>query len=87
MGVGESMTRSLVLLAALATLVPGPAAAQSCASYAPGSSRFACLSAKNPGLIAKRERCKEEAARMGIRLEKRSGLKDYVIACMQRGRR
>jgi hypothetical protein len=82
------MTRSLVLAAMLATLAPGAAAAQNCSDYPPGASRFSCMSAKHPGLIAKRERCLQEAASMGLRPGVGKGsFKAFVVACMQRGRR
>jgi hypothetical protein len=57
---------------------------QDCRSYPPGEARLACIGAKNPGIYAKRERCKEEGLRMGLSTGKGGGMKSFVQACMQR---
>jgi hypothetical protein len=74
-----------IALALAAVLLSSAANAQNCEQYNPGPQRFACLSAKNPWWIAKRERCKQEAANMGLRVRGGGGaLAGYMEACMKR---
>jgi hypothetical protein len=63
--------------------------AQSCAEYRPGPQRFQCASRTHPGLVAKQARCHEEGRKMGLSPRGGTGgagggLKEYVMACMQR---
>jgi hypothetical protein len=54
-------------VAALVLFLFSPASAEDCRKYPPGPFRFECASAKNPGLIAKRERCKQLATERGFK--------------------
>jgi hypothetical protein len=70
----------------LLILMASPASAEDCSAYPPGPQRFACASAHHPGLVVKRDRCKQEAENMGLTPNKQHpAVKDYVTACMQRG--
>ena len=70
-------------------LAASPARAEDCRIYPPGRERFACASAQHPGLLAKRERCKQEAEGAGSQRIMRGAqgvaFHDYVMRCMQRG--
>jgi hypothetical protein len=71
----------------LVIIMASPACAEDCRAYPPGPQRFACASALHPGLVAKQQRCKQEAVNMGLAPNKQHpAVKEYVIACMQRGR-
>jgi hypothetical protein len=83
----ESRSLRHLPIIALAILVSAPARAEDCSKYPAGPSRFACYSAKNPGLIEKRDRCRQEANNAGLRIGTGGGAhKGYVQACMQRQR-
>lgn len=76
-----------LIFAALSLFVE--AKAQSCAQYPPGPQRFTCASQLHPGLVAKQQRCQEEARRMGLSTRggaggRGGGLQEYVVACMRR---
>jgi hypothetical protein len=62
------------------------AKAENCMQYPPGPARFDCASRTHPGLMAKRERCKQEGQQMGIKAgaSDRGLLKQYVMSCMQK---
>jgi hypothetical protein len=47
-------------------LFASSAAAEDCRIYPPGRARFACASAQHPGLVARREHCKQEAEGMSV---------------------
>jgi hypothetical protein len=53
-------------LLSFAVLASSYAHAQNCMMYPPGPQRFACASEQHPGLIQKRERCRQQAAEMGL---------------------
>ena len=75
----------IVVMASLSS----SAAAEDCRIYPPGRARFACASAQHPGLITKREHCKQEAQGMSVNSRRGTqglGFRDYVMSCMQRGR-
>jgi len=80
----------LALLLLIASIsMPSFAYAQECKAYPPGPKRFACVSARYPQVIEKRDRCKQEAESQGLRPQYNSkgvALRDYVVACMKRGR-
>jgi len=74
----------IVVMASLSS----SAAAEDCRIYPPGRARFACASAQHPGLITKREHCKQEAQGMSVNSRRGTqglGFRDYVMSCMQRG--
>ena len=81
---GVLMSGRLRVAALLLCSLAPEAEAQSCASLPPGPQRFACASEKNPNLVAKRERCKEEGRRIGLSTTVKGGMGPYVQACMQR---
>jgi hypothetical protein len=64
-----------------------PASAEDCRKYPPGPFRFQCASAKNPGLIAKRERCKQLATERGFKfgVQNKGAIlpKHFIQGCMQ----
>lgn len=67
--------------------MPSAVVAEDCRIYPPGPQRFACASAKHPGLFAKRERCKRQAADIGVHPGRgMTGFtyKEDVVACMHR---
>jgi len=74
-------------IAVLMLFLFSPASAEDCMQYPPGPFRFECASAKNPGLIAKRERCKELARERGYTfgVHNKGAIKpkDFVQGCMQ----
>jgi hypothetical protein len=74
-------------VAALVLFLFSPASAEDCRKYPPGPFRFQCASAKNPGLIAKRERCKQLASERGFKFgvqNKGATLpKHFIQGCMQ----
>jgi hypothetical protein len=53
-------------LMAFVALFSSSAAAEDCRIYPPGRARFACASAQHPGLVARREHCKQEAQSMSV---------------------
>lgn len=74
-------------LVCFALLASSDVHAQNCRMYPPGPQRFACASEQHPALVQKRERCRQEAAQMGLAQGPAAkGLRDYVMACMQRRR-
>lgn len=82
--IGRLVVAPVLVAAALST-----AHAQDCKEYPPGPARFACASRNHPGLLAKRERCKEQGRQMGLKPRgglggEGGGLKEFVLACMQR---
>jgi hypothetical protein len=80
--------RQFTITAIIAIAAVSPCFAEGCLMYPPGPQRFACASAIQPGLIEKRERCKQEAMEMGMRKQRGEGgaFKEQVVACMQRRR-
>jgi hypothetical protein len=58
--------------------------AQNCKQYPPGPERFACASQEHPGMIVKQQRCQETGRQMGLREGHDGGMKEFVLACMQR---
>lgn len=62
--------------------------AENCKQYPPGPFRFDCVSRNHPGLLAKRERCKQQAYDMGLRpgigMSNGPAFKGYVQSCMRR---
>jgi hypothetical protein len=61
--------------------------AEDCKQYPKGPERFSCMSRQNPGFTDKQERCKQEAAKMGLRDQNGPGgnaMMGYVHACMNR---
>ena len=75
--IGKLAAAAFVLLTACTA-----ARAQDCRDLPPGPARFDCASRNHPGLIEKRERCRDQARQMG--LTDRKSTRDYVMACMQR---
>ena len=85
---GSCIARSSLTVCALLVL-SSAVAAEDCGQYPPGPARFECTSRDHPGLVAKRERCMEEARQMGRRPMAGGGgggnsLKGYVQQCLQR---
>ena len=80
---------SKTALAAIALWATASAAnAQNCMQYPPGPDRLDCVN-RNPGVLAKRERCQQEGRQMGLAARRGGGgngggLREYVVACMQR---
>ena len=77
------------ILAAAAALTAASANAEDCKAYPAGPKRFACASARYPGLVAKRDKCQQEAKNAGVRPGRSAhaiAYRDLVVACMQRGR-
>jgi hypothetical protein len=58
--------------------------AQNCMQYPKGPERFRCFSQTNPAFGAKEERCKQQGIQMGLQPGHKNGLKEFVVACMQR---
>jgi len=79
--IGKSVAAVLIFLAACSG-----ANAQDCRQYPPGPQRFECASRTHPGLIEKRERCRQEAQQAGIKPGSldRGNMKQFVMSCMQR---
>jgi hypothetical protein len=79
--IGKSVAAALLFLSACSG-----ARAQNCKELPPGPARFECASRIHPGLVAKRERCRQEGQQMGIKagVADRGNLKQYVMSCMQR---
>ena len=74
-----------VFTLALALLAVSTASeAEDCQPYPQGPERLACASAQHPRLIAKRTRCQEAGRQMGLTEGHGGGLRQFVIACMQR---
>ncbi len=75
-------------VAAMLLFLFSPASAEDCMKYPPGPFRFQCASAKNPGLIAKLERCKQLAMESGYKIgvQNKGAItpKTFVQGCMQR---
>jgi hypothetical protein len=67
------------------------ARAQNCMHYPPGPARFDCASRNHPALLARQERCKQQAYDMGLRpgVGRSNGpvFKDYMQSCMHHPRR
>ncbi|MBR1127432.1 hypothetical protein [Bradyrhizobium iriomotense] len=78
------MLQRLMTLIFLLAAGPAAAEAQPCKELPPGPQRFACASARNPGLSAKRDRCKEEGRKLGLTSNIGGKMGPYVQACMQR---
>ena len=84
------MSLKTAIAAAIALCaIASTANAENCMQYPPGPFRFECASRNNPGLLAKRERCQQEGRQMGLQPAGGSkgaagGLRDYMMACMQR---
>ena len=79
----------VALGAALGSCASSAATAQNCMQYPEGHFRYQCATRIHPGLLARRERCKEEGRQMGLRhggghQGVAGGLWEYVIACMRR---
>jgi hypothetical protein len=82
------LARSSLTVCALSVL-SSAVSAEDCGQYPPGPTRFECTGRDHPGLVAKRERCMEEARQMGLRPMGGGGgggggLKGYVQECMRR---
>ena len=79
--IGKSVAAAFIFLA-----VCSGASAQNCKELPPGPARFECASRTHPGLIAKRERCRQEGLQAGIKSGStdRGNLKQFVMSCMQR---
>jgi hypothetical protein len=60
------------------------ALAQGCRGL-PQGARLACIQS-NPVLAARLARCREQGVQMGLGIGKHGDLRQFVIACMQRGR-
>jgi hypothetical protein len=65
------------------------ASAEDCRQYPPGPVHFECVSRKNPRAGEKLERCRAEAAQMGLKPRGGAngggrGMRPYVQACMLR---
>ena len=72
-------------VAAFMVFLASPASAEDCMKYPAGPFRLQCMSAKNPGVSAKLERCRQQALNAGLRPGGGGGMRGYVEACM-RGR-
>lgn len=74
-------------VAAIMFFLSSPASAEDCMKYPPGPFRFQCASAKNPGLIARRERCQqlamESGYKMGVQNKGAITPKTFIQGCMQ----
>ena len=81
---GERMPGRLLVAALLLCSLAAEAQAQACRDLPQGPQRFACASAKNPNLVAKLDRCKEEGRRIGLSTTVKGGMGPYVQACMRR---
>lgn len=70
----------------LPVVISSAASAEDCSKFAPGPSKFACVSAKNPGAVAKRDRCQQEARAQGLQPKRGEGgaYPAFVRACMAR---
>jgi hypothetical protein len=80
----RTMTTTIALLA-----IASSASAEKCQQYPPGPVRFECVSRNHPGVEAKLERCRQEAAQMGLKPRGGAGgggggMRPYVQACLQR---
>jgi hypothetical protein len=86
-GIIESRRMKYIPLMAFVVLFSSSAAAEDCRIYPPGRTRSACASAQHPGLVARREHCKQEAQSMSVNSRRGTqglAFRDYVISCMQR---
>jgi hypothetical protein len=77
-----------MIIAAL-FVIASSANAQNCMQYPPGPARFECVSRNNPRAADKLDRCREEAAQMGLKPRGGAaggggGMRPYVQACIQR---
>jgi hypothetical protein len=76
----------ILALVCAAALFSTAALAQGCRELPPGRAKAACIQS-NPIGAARFARCREQGIQMGLRPGKNGGLNEFVIACMQRGRR
>jgi hypothetical protein len=82
-------TIRFAVLAIVAVLTAASANAEDCKSYPAGPKRFACASARHPGLVAKRAKCQQEVQSTGVRPGQSMhavAYRDSMVACMQRRR-
>jgi hypothetical protein len=83
------MKLTTVMIAAALVVMASSAHAEDCRQYPPGPTRFECATRNHPGVADKLERCKEEAAQMGLKPRGGAaggggGMRPYVQACMHR---
>jgi hypothetical protein len=86
---GKMMLKVAAAVIIASAFLSSAALAQNCRNLPPGPQRFECASQSHPGLLAKRERCKEEGRQMGLKPAgglggAGGGLRGFVMACMQR---
>jgi hypothetical protein len=79
--VSEQMVKSMAAVTALFA-VSTASMAENCTQYPEGRARFQCASQKNPALLGKQERCKQQGLATGLRQS--PALRDFVMACMRR---
>jgi hypothetical protein len=76
----------ILALVCAAALFSTAALAQGCRGLPPGRAKAACIQS-NPIGAARFDRCREQGIQMGLRPGKHGGLKEFILTCMQRGRR
>jgi hypothetical protein len=62
------------------------ALAQDCRGLPQGPAKAACVES-TPNDAARFARCREQGIQTGLRPDKNSGLNEFILACMERGRR
>ena len=76
----------ILVLVCAAALFSTSALAQGCRELPPGRAKLACIQSTPIG-AARYARCNEQGIQMGLRPGKHGDLKEFIIACMKRGRR
>lgn len=77
--------RMTIMVLPLMCAVSSDADAEDCRQYPQGPERFACASRNHPGLLEKREQCRQQGLQMGLKNKGEGGaLKAFVQGCMHR---
>jgi hypothetical protein len=83
---GLEMSLKTIIAVTMLCAAASAARAENCMQYPPGPARFDCASRNHPGLLAKQERCKQQAYDMGLRpgVGRSNGpvFKEYMQSCM-----